>query len=79
MLILVPQDQCEEKSARVIWGRRKKDDLQPRGCFGSQKVGARKIARCQFRGQLKILQGANFFEPNRNWMIACTWHVQFHV
>jgi hypothetical protein len=42
-----------------------------RGCSGSQKVGARKIARCQFRSQLKILQGANFFEP-KLWMIACT-------
>jgi hypothetical protein len=53
-----------------------------RGCSGSQKVGARKIARChfqvpvlkvrsQFRSQLKFLQGANFFEP-KQWMIACT-------
>jgi hypothetical protein len=61
-----------------------------RGCSGSQKVGARKIARCHFqvpvlkvRSQLKFLQGANFFEP-KQWMIACTsvhyqFHVQFHV
>ena len=46
--------------------------LGSRGCSGSQKVGARKIARChfqvpvlkvrsQFRSQLKFLQGANFF------------------
>ena len=53
-----------------------------RGCSGSQKVGARKIARChfqvpvlkvrsQFRSQLKFLQGANFFEP-KQWIIACT-------
>jgi hypothetical protein len=53
-----------------------------RGCSGSQKVGARKIARChfqvpvlkvrsQFRSQLKYLQGANFFKP-KQWMIACT-------
>ena len=53
-----------------------------RGCSGSQKVGARKIARCHFqvpvlkvrsqlRSQLKFLQGANFFEP-KLWMIACT-------
>jgi hypothetical protein len=26
---------------------------------------------CQFRSQLKFLQGANFFEP-KQWMIACT-------
>jgi hypothetical protein len=44
-----------------------------RGCSGSQKVGARKIARCHFQKS-----GANFFEP-KLWMIACTWHVQFHV
>ena len=53
-----------------------------RGCSGSQKLGARKIARChfqvpvlkvrsQFRSQLTLLQGANFFEP-KQWMIACT-------
>ena len=49
-----------------------------RGCSGSQKVGARKIARCHFqvpvfkvRSQLKCLQGANIFEP-KQWMIACT-------
>ena len=53
-----------------------------RGCSGSKKVGARKIARChfqvpvlkvrsQFRSQLKFLQGANFFEP-KQWMIAYT-------
>jgi hypothetical protein len=53
-----------------------------RGCSGSQKVGARKIARChfqvpilkvriQFRSQLKFLQGAYFSEP-KLWMIACT-------
>ena len=53
-----------------------------RGCSGSQKVGASKIARChfqvpvlkvrsQFGSQLKCLQGANFFEP-KQWMIACT-------
>ena len=53
-----------------------------RGCSGSQKVGARKIARCHFqvpvlkvrsqiRSQLKFLQGANFFEP-KQWMIAYT-------
>ena len=53
-----------------------------RGCSGSQKIGARKIARChfqvpvlkvrsQFRSQLKFLQGANFLEP-KQWMIACT-------
>ena len=34
-----------------------------RGCSGSLKVGARKIARSQFRSQLKFLQGANIFEP----------------
>ena len=56
--------------------------LYIRGCSGSQKVGARKIARChfqvpvlkvrsQFRSQLKFLQGANFFEP-KQWIIACT-------
>ena len=50
-----------------------------RGCSGSQKVGARKIVRChfqvpflkfrsQFKSQLKILQGATFFEP-KLWMI----------
>ena len=55
---------------------------KPRGCSGTQKVGARKIARChfkvpvlkvrgQFRSQLTFLQGANFFEP-KQWMIACT-------
>jgi hypothetical protein len=49
----------------------KKKDRGCRDCSGSQKVGARKIARCQFRSQLKILQGANFFEP-KLWMIACT-------
>jgi hypothetical protein len=60
-----------------------------RGCSGSQKIGARKIARChfqvpvlkvrsQFRSQLKFLEGAIFFEP-KLWMIACTWHVHFHV
>jgi hypothetical protein len=50
-----------------------------------KKVGARKFARCHFqvpvlkvRSQLKFLQGANFFRP-KLWMIACTWHVQFHV
>ena len=42
-----------------------------RGCSGSQKVGARKIARCQLRSQLTFLQGANFFEL-KLWMIACT-------
>jgi hypothetical protein len=53
-----------------------------RGCSGSQKVGARKIASChfqvpvlkvgsQFRSQLKFLQGANIFGP-KQWMIACT-------
>ena len=56
--------------------------MDVRGCSGSQKVGARKIARChfqvpvlkvrsQFRSQLKYLQGANFFVP-KLWMIACT-------
>jgi hypothetical protein len=57
-------------------------NLNPhRGCSGSQKVGARKIARChfqvpvlkvgsQFRRQLRFLQGDNFFEP-KQW-IACT-------
>ena len=49
----------------------KKKDRGCRDCSGSQKVGARKIARCQFRSQLKNLQGANFFEP-KLWMIACT-------
>ena len=54
-----------------------------RGCSGSQKIGARKIARChfqvpflkvrsQFRSQLKkILQGANFFEPKLD---ICMYH-----
>jgi hypothetical protein len=57
-------------------------NMDVRGCSGSQKVGARKIARChfqvpvlkvrsQFRSQLKYLQGANFFVP-KLWMIACT-------
>jgi hypothetical protein len=56
-----------------------------RGCSGSQKVGARKIARChfrmpvlkvrsQFRSQLKNLQGANFFEPKLDdcMYLACS-------
>ena len=58
-----------------------------RGC--SQKVGARKIAKChfqvpvlkvrsQFRSQLKNFYKEPIFS-NWNWMIACTWHVQFHV
>ena len=48
----------------------------PRGCSGSQKIGARKIARCQFRSRLKNLQGANFFEPKLD---DCMYHYQFHV
>ena len=59
--------------------------LGSRGCSGSQKVGARKIARChfrmpvlkvrsQFRSQLKNLQGANFFEPKLDdcMYLACS-------
>ena len=42
-----------------------------RGCSGSQKVGARKITRCQFRSQLNFLQGVNIFKL-KLWMIACT-------
>jgi len=59
--------------------------MVPRGCSGSQKVGARKIAMChfqvpvlkvrsQFRSQLKFLQGANFFEPKLDdcMYLACS-------
>jgi hypothetical protein len=51
--------------------------MSSRGCSGSQKVGARKIARChfqvpvlkvrsQFRSQIKILQSFCFWWWNRN-------------
>jgi hypothetical protein len=46
----------------------------------SQKNRQVPFSGASFESQepVKFLKGANFFEP-KQWMIACTWHVQFHV
>ena len=39
-----------------------------RGCSGSQKVGASKIARCHFQEPVKNFTRSQFFEPKLWWL-----------